>query len=239
MSTTRRLSVLGAAALLVLTGCGGSAEPASGSGTAPSMPTEVATGSASPGATPDPTPTPSPIDPHPALDQLVVSTAGLGPLAIGVPPEVNPGAAMITFDPDACTGDLLGDATGDPGRWFASGYDLDASAHGGTAPPFFVGVDPVLGVSWIDILGASPRTAEGLGVGSLLSDVQTACPDLQGPYEGGISRSWWVTDAHGTLVFETELDGALEGTATGPERVELMRVLAPGLDPAFTTAHSD
>jgi hypothetical protein len=179
------------------------------------------------------------VDPHPTLADLVVSTSGLGPLTIGIAPEVNPGAAMIAFDPQACADQVLGGSGGDPGRWRPAGYDSDAVAHGGSGSAFLVGVDPVRGVSWIDILGTSPRTADGLGVGTLLEELQATLPTLQGPFDGPLSRVWWIEDEHGTLVFETERDGILEGATTGPERIELMRVLLPGTDPRFATAHSD
>ncbi len=146
------------------------------------------TGTPSPTSTPSQTPTP---DPHPALAELVVSTSGLGPLTVGIAPELNPGAAMIAFDPKACVDSLIGDTGGDPGRWFAAGYGPDTVAHGGSGPAFLVGVDEVRGVAWIDILGTSPRTVDGLGVGSLLDELRAAHPDLEGPFDGAVSRVWW------------------------------------------------
>ena len=230
MAWYRRAAVgLGATALLVA--CGG---PVAESPSA--TPTPGGTGTPSATSTPSET---AAADPHPALADLVVSTSGLGPLTIGIVPELNPGAAMIAFDAEACAETLIGESDGEPGRWSASGYGPDSLAHAGSGPAFAVDVDPVRGVGWIDILGSSPHTADGLGVGSLLEDLQAAYPALQGPFDGPISRVWWVEDEHGILAFETELDGELGDASTGPERIELMRVLLPGTDPRFATAHSD
>ena len=76
-------------------------------------------------------------------------------------------------------------------------------------------------------------------VDDLLADLQAAYPELAGPYDGPVSRVWWLSGPTGTLVFETQGDeDGLQPSGT-PESVILLRVLAAGVDPAFATANSD
>ncbi|WP_407345123.1 hypothetical protein [Pengzhenrongella phosphoraccumulans] len=67
--------------------------------------------------------------------------AGLGPLTIGLPPETNPGAAMIVHHPDECAG--LSDINGrGPGRWVAT-YPPFVDAEGNAHPQFWVDANDV------------------------------------------------------------------------------------------------
>lgn len=176
-----------------------------------------------------------PSDPHPALADLVVSTSGLGPLTIGLPPETNPGSAMIEFDAEYCASEFFeGD---DPGRWVESGY-ADDPDRGDLSAPFRVAVDDTGRIGWIDVHSPGPRTAEGVGLGTPLTDLQATYPGLSGPFDGPVSRVWWLEDAAGILVFETQGDAdGLQPPGT-PDQVILMRVLLPGADPQFATANS-
>ncbi len=172
------------------------------------------------------------VDPHPDLGALAISATGLGPLAVGVPPVGNPGAAMIEWDPVRCEG-----SGGEPGRWVASGYPDDV-VDGQPRDAFFVDADDDA-VRRIDVLGTTVRTAEGVGVGTPLSNLQATYPALEGPFDGPLSRVWWLTGDAGTLVFETQGDADGLQPAGTPESVILLRVLAAGIDPSFATANSD
>lgn len=164
----------------------------------------------------------------------MLSPAGLGPLTVGLPAEDNPGTTMIAWDPDHCSG--LSDGQGDPGRWVPDGYGPATRADGTQSDTLFgVAVDDSGVVVWIDVYGTAPQTVEGLGVGSTLVDVLAAYPDLSAPFAGALSQTRWLTRPEGLLVFET--------TAGDPElpdgTVVLVRVLAPGTDPAFATWRTD
>lgn len=193
-----------------------------------------------PSPTPTPTPTPTPsltpeapvVEPHPDLDELVLSPSGLGPLAVGVPPAGNPGAAMIELDATRCEGFDDGSAA----RWVAAGYP-DEVVDGQPRDAFFVAASDEA-VGRIDVLGSTPRTAEGIGVGSTLVELQAAYPQLEGPHDGPVSRVWWLSGPTGTLVFETQGDADGLRPAGTPESIILVRVLAAGVDPAFATANS-
>lgn len=189
-------------------------------------------------ATPTPAPSTSVVPgpstaPHPALEDLVLTTGSLGPLVVGdVPLEMNPGAVMIAFDPDACPGDA------EPGRWVAAGYEADVGYTGDPVDPPFRLAGTEAGIRRIDVLGQGPATAEGVRIGTSLTELRATYPDLEGPVAGPVSQVWLLRGADGTLAFETQGDADGLRPAGTAESVILIRVLAPGEPAEFATANS-
>lgn len=173
----------------------------------------------SPQAPASASPTPSPaedFDPHPPLADLRLSTSGLLPLTLGVAPDTNPGAAMITFDVEYCLIPELDLTEGDLGRWVPTYEDS----------PFRVGAADTE-VYRIDVLAPGLLTTEDIGIGSSLGDLQAAYPRLVAGSSGIVSHVWWVQDENGTLVFETQ-NAAMNGSipAVPGDQVVLMRALS-------------
>lgn len=164
---------LAAALLVALAACGPTVEPVA----SPSASSSV---DASPSAEPSASPTPTPEPTRPALAELALSADGLGPLALGSPPDEDPATRMVAFEPGACVSDELGIAPGDPGAdlWRTdSAYATTAPAYGpGTA--FGVGVDRDTGiVNRVDLYSADIPTDGGVRIGDPGSSIVAAHPD--------------------------------------------------------------
>ncbi|WP_156710887.1 hypothetical protein [Yonghaparkia sp. Soil809] len=162
---------LAGALLLALVGCGPTAEPVA----SPSASVDV-----SPSAEPSESPTPTPDPTRPALAELALSAEGLGPLALGDPPDEDPATRMVSFEPDACVSTEAEIAPGGPGAdlWRTDpAYATTTPAYGpGTA--FGVGVDRDTGiVDRIDLYSADIPTDGGVRIGDAGASVAAAHPD--------------------------------------------------------------
>jgi len=132
-----------------------------------------------PSSTPTPTPTPTttlaPVPVKPTLADLVATTQGLGPLAVGAaPPVTDPALDVLVFDPVGCPpseGPV-------PGIWVTSYPDVP-DPFGKSRPPFQVAVDPSGNVSRIDVWSPQIKTDRGVVVGSSRDIVTSAYPDAE------------------------------------------------------------
>jgi hypothetical protein len=212
----------------MLSACGG-ATP----GDPSASPSTSATASVTASADSSPSPSPSPsatLDPHPPLAELELTTSGLLPLTLGVAPASNPGAAMIEWIPDYCSFVEVDEATGDLGRWQPTYPDR----------PFSVGATDTE-VYRLDVWDTAIATPEGIRIGSTLAELQAAYPGLSSGAAGPTSTVWWIQDANGTVVFETQSPTWDTGGASAPtDPVILMRALSTswGSDVSWPAANS-
>lgn len=185
MSRLRTLSIVGiASAALLLSGCDQTQE-------LPPVETPTATPTATETTAPDPA--------KPLLEELTLTTEGLGELQFGsVPPSDNPAVNLLTFDADACK------AEGLPGVWKATYPDVDEGY--GPTPPYAVQVQD--GVTRIDINTVKIFTDSGIHIGSSLDEVL-------GVYPGGpdavinhadVSDVYVIMGTKGQLQFEVAVD---------------------------------
>lgn len=166
-----------AAVLIALAACGPSAEPVA----SPSASSSV---DVSPSAEPSASPTPTPDPTRPALAELALSADGLGPLALGSPPDDGPETSLVSFEPEGCTDAVTGEDWGigpaDPGAelWRTDPeYSATEPAYGpGSA--FGVGVDRDTGVvNRVDLYSADVPTDGGVRIGDPGSSIAPAHPD--------------------------------------------------------------
>jgi len=179
--------LIGAAALLVLlTGCASEApEPIA------EPPVVV--------KTPTPTPTPTPEPTKPALDELVLTTEGLGYLVPGQPiEEVADDVAIVIFDENACRG-LVGYEQ-DFDRWVSNYPEGDEAFYVFTNMGKKDGALLTI-VSRTEAL----RTDTGLGVGSTVDELTAAYPELRTVPKEGFTI-YIVDGEKGKLQFEVQDD---------------------------------
>jgi hypothetical protein len=161
------IALIAAGVVLVLSGCAG---PTPGPTAAPD-PVETAT----------PTPTPDPVPP--LLEELVLTTEGLGTLVFGTVADSDPATRMIYLDPEACVFEG-GPAPGDPGA--ASWVPIDAYGASGDQT-FGVNVQADGTVDRVDLFNGTIPTDRGVRIGDSRADALAAYPDAEISHE-------WATD---------------------------------------------
>lgn len=145
---------------------------------------------------------------RPSLDELVLSTEGLGTLLIGQPPVTDEALSMIYISPNYCTienGFDTGLAPGDPEavRWLAHpSYEvLVTPTQAGSA--FFAQVDAAAGnaVRRIELVTTDIPTDKGIRLGDQREDVVAAYADAV-VTEFDLTDVYTVTGPTGLLLFE-------------------------------------
>lgn len=195
LSDARVLLVTSAALLALLSGCTPTPAPA---------PTETPTASPEASATTEPEP-PS----RPALEDLALSSEGLGTLRFGEVPESDPALSMVAFNPTACTdaetGESFGIVAGDPlaGAWVIDpAYIVDPEPFNSGAT-FGVGVDADAGniVTRIDLYSGDIPTDGGVRIGGDRADVVAGHPSAA-LVESYLTDIYVVTGPTGILQIE-------------------------------------
>jgi hypothetical protein len=191
----RRLASLFASALVLsLVACTppGSAPTAAPTSAAPDQPSE--------------SPTAEPTGPLP-LEELVLSTEGLGTLEIGgALPAADDEQALIVYDAEFCTDERTGTEAGiEPGSnaaglWLPAEQYRTEDGQGFVRAPFGVGVwDDA--VQRIEVEDESLTTDAGITLGSTAADIAAAYDDVQLVPDALVTLHVVNGDA-GKLVFE-------------------------------------
>ena len=229
-----RLPAFIAANLLVLSLAACTATPSAPAATTPAAePTQ-----------PTETPTPEPTGP-PALEELTLTTEGLGALELGGDlPAADDGTALIVFDPEFCTDERTGTPAGiEPGSntaglWIPAEQYRTEEGGGYVRAPFGVGVWDNA-VQRIEIEDESLTTDAGITLGSSEAEIAAAYPDVELVSEPLVTLHV-VNGEAGKLVFEVATE---DGSAPGywePDMlgtVVLARALAADEEP-FAAAGS-
>lgn len=188
MSRIRALGILVllTSTAVVLTACDPGPSPAPTASSTDSGPTPTAT------AAPDPE--------KPRLEELTLSTEGLGEVRLGIaPPTDDPATNIVAFDADAC------EAEGLPGIWKATYPDIDLGY--GPLAPFAIGLTGEV-VTRIDVNSPQIYTDTGIHLGSSIDEVL-------GVYSGGpdavvnhadVSDVYVILGTNGKLQFEVAVD---------------------------------
>ncbi|WP_194398950.1 MULTISPECIES: hypothetical protein [Microbacterium] len=194
-------------------------------------PTESAT---PPPTTPSPTPDPTPTTPSeptpPAIDELVVSPSGLGPVRIGEP-LADAGLLMAQLTNEDCLTTY----------WrTADRYVVADGGYGSTGgPAFTLSGDESGAIQRIDVLTPSIPTQAGLRIGMSGADVARLHPDaVEQP--GALSNIWIVPGASpgGQLIIEVaNSDVSYWGDAA--DTVAFIRVIDADAVPGTIAASDD
>jgi hypothetical protein len=128
---------------------------------------------------------------------------------------------MLEWDDMACYSEVMG-ITEDTGRWVANSDYYPSDVTG--SPPFGVDTSPDGAVHRIDIISPDIYTPNRVHIGTLLPDLTVKYPFLVTGTPGYQTNVYWVVDAHGFVVFETNTQ-LPDGTPV-PEYVERIRILS-------------
>lgn len=188
MSIRRSLAVVSAAAVItLLAACSATTEP-------------VPSPTAVPSSTPTPTASADP-QTRPALNELVLSTWGLGTLELGTDPAtLNPETSIVELLPDsACEG-------GTAERWAAA---YPERPLGNELRAFEVGrLLPGESIQAIQVFDPLIRTSVGLAPGMTIDQMSTMYPDAEFVMSGGGRDQYLLEqDASGVLVADVWQDG--------------------------------
>jgi hypothetical protein len=220
-----RTAVLSTIAVIALSGCASTANTAGPARSAP--------------ASPSPTSAPS----RPALSDLVLSPDGLGPLVLGSPVAEQPrGAAVVTWNPWACTGDAAKSGKPYDGAWVPNYTDPDAATDFGDGVPFsFIVKNKTDAVEWMSIWSPEIATAEGISVGDTVTELAAAYPHFATVVHLETTDLYVLRGIKGQLIFEvaTKYDANL--TAWNPSAVGTIVWAQLGLldQKPFSMTHSD
>lgn len=196
------LLAAGVSLVLLLAGC--TAGTPAGGGTPSSTPSASETAS--------PSPTPTPTVEFDALDSStwMITTSSIGPARLGDIPDEQ---VAVIFEPafvksNMCEG-LTGYDPADP----ASAVSAFTGVSGFESPEH-PGWLRTVGVTAFEAplsgpVAGSPKTAEGIGLGSSRSELTTAYPAIQpwtDPRGAGELPQFTLTDAEGSLIFTIRED---------------------------------
>ena len=140
-----------------------------------------------------------------AVNDLILSPEGLGPLVIGSPPPATDASLDIAIlDPDYCAA-YAADYGVPAGKWIPN-YEPALSSEDGGDPFALLVQDGVL--AGLDVRSAQPHTAAGIHVGSSLADLTAAYPGgFDTMYNhADISDVYAVDGTHGRILFEVPKD---------------------------------